>query len=189
MADLHLRVFNEETHYAIIFGRRFITESYRWYCSNSSSYAILAEVGGKVHGACAVNVGSYYSMFLGVWPSIAAAVFKNPAILARPELRSRSISLVKKVLSGKAKARLHGRESYLAYLSVDPEMRGTGMGRDLIEAAVAESRRRGWGRVVTAIHRSNLPARFMYKTLGFREDSALDVDGLVGIALDPPLAG
>ena len=66
---------------------------------------------------------------------------------------------------------------------MSPVGRGAGIGKSLIESAIIECRRRGWDEMITAIHRDNLPARFMYRTLGFEEFSQLSHDDLVGIRL------
>ena len=54
-------------------------------------------------------------------------------------------------------------------LLVEPAARGTGLGRQLVEAAVAFARRAGYREVVLWTHRELLAARRLYAGLGFRK--------------------
>ncbi len=51
---------------------------------------------------------------------------------------------------------------YLNDLFVDPEVRGGGIGRQLIEAVVDEARRHGWSEVYWMTHNDNTVARGLY---------------------------
>jgi GNAT superfamily N-acetyltransferase len=56
---------------------------------------------------------------------------------------------------------------------VDERMRGRGVGRKLIEAAVSEARRMGCCEIEVSTERSNGAARRFYAECGFDEESVL----------------
>ena len=55
-------------------------------------------------------------------------------------------------------------------LAVRPELRGRGLGIQMLEAVVAEAQRLGAGSVALEVRRSNVAAQHLYKRAGFRED-------------------
>jgi [ribosomal protein S18]-alanine N-acetyltransferase len=55
-------------------------------------------------------------------------------------------------------------------LAVRPELRGRGLGIQMLEAVVAEAQRLGAGSVALEVRRSNVAAQHLYKKAGFRED-------------------
>ncbi len=59
--------------------------------------------------------------------------------------------------------------AHLANVAVDPDMRGTGLGRALIAQAEAESRRRGLGVIQLATHVDMPENVALYRHLGWRE--------------------
>lgn len=68
----------------------------------------------------------------------------------------------------------------LEAIYLDPEARGRGLGRPLLDAALAELRRSGFSTVVLWVLTANGSARRFYERAGFRPDGAvrsLDFDG------------
>jgi ribosomal protein S18 acetylase RimI-like enzyme len=177
LVDLHYRVFDERTHLAMLFGRAFVRAAYRWYSESRDAFTLVAEMNGRLEGSCTVNRGSYYVVFLKNGPALARAVLSKPGLVLEKAIWRRLLALRARRLSNA------GDRAYLAYLAVSPTGRETGIGKGLIAAAIVECRRRGWDEMITAIHRDNVPARFMYRTLGFEEFSQLSHDDLVGIRL------
>ena len=177
LVDLHYRVFDERTHLAMLFGRAFVRAAYRWYSESRDAFTLVAEVNGRLEGSCTVNRGSYYVVFLKNGPALARAVLSKPDLVLEKAIWRRLLALRARRLANA------GDRAYLAYLAVSPAVRETGIGKALIAAAIVECRRRGWDEMITAIHRDNVPARFMYRTLGFEEFSQLSHDDLVGIRL------
>lgn len=59
--------------------------------------------------------------------------------------------------------------AHLANVAVDPDMRGTGLGRALIAQAEAESRKRGLGVIQLATHVDMPENVALYRHLGWRE--------------------
>ena len=64
-------------------------------------------------------------------------------------------------------ARDLGDECEILSIGVAPEARRSGIGRRLLEAALAEARRRGTASVVLEVAADNSPARRLYRRLGF----------------------
>lgn len=58
-------------------------------------------------------------------------------------------------------------EAELGDLAVLPEARGAGVGRWLLEHAVAEARQRGASQIFLEVRESNVAARHMYERAGF----------------------
>jgi ribosomal protein S18 acetylase RimI-like enzyme len=58
-------------------------------------------------------------------------------------------------------------------LAVDPDRRGAGIGRALVEAAVAEARARGARRLTLRVLAPNAPARAVYAAAGFVVEGVL----------------
>ncbi len=57
---------------------------------------------------------------------------------------------------------------HLANVAVREDRRGRGIGRALVENAIAEARRLRAGRITLEVRESNLKARKLYEELGFR---------------------
>jgi ribosomal protein S18 acetylase RimI-like enzyme len=60
-----------------------------------------------------------------------------------------------------------GLECYLAELYVAPARRGQGIGRALMEAAMAAARKQGAGYMDLGTAETDVPARRLYESLGF----------------------
>jgi ribosomal protein S18 acetylase RimI-like enzyme len=58
-------------------------------------------------------------------------------------------------------------------LAVDPDRRGEGIGRALVEDAVAEARARGARRLTLRVLAPNAPARAVYAAAGFVVEGVL----------------
>lgn len=60
-----------------------------------------------------------------------------------------------------------GPEVHIANIAVDPEMRGHGLGRAMMESAIEKSRDAGAEEMVLEVRVTNVPAIALYKSLGF----------------------
>jgi GNAT superfamily N-acetyltransferase len=66
-----------------------------------------------------------------------------------------------------------GLECYLAELYVRPELRGQGLGRALMEAAIREARDRGTDWMEIAVDEPDVVPRRLYESLGFTTNAFL----------------
>jgi ribosomal protein S18 acetylase RimI-like enzyme len=74
----------------------------------------------------------------------------------------------------------HRHVLVLAGLAVDPDRRRLGIGRLLVEAAVAEARRRGARKLTLRVLGHNAGARRLYASCGFAVEGVLQDEFLVG---------
>jgi ribosomal protein S18 acetylase RimI-like enzyme len=58
-------------------------------------------------------------------------------------------------------------DAHLEDLFVDPEARGSGLGRELVEAALGRARERGCARIELDANEANEPALRLYRSVGF----------------------
>ena len=61
-------------------------------------------------------------------------------------------------------------QAHINNLAVRPELRGRGLGLQMLEAVIAEARRLGAESLALEVRRSNVAAQRLYKRAGFRED-------------------
>ena len=68
---------------------------------------------------------------------------------------------------GMVLARVAADEAEILTIAVLPELRGRGMGRRLLDAAMAEARRRGAREMFLEVATGNTPAKALYARAGF----------------------
>jgi ribosomal-protein-alanine N-acetyltransferase len=73
------------------------------------------------------------------------------------------------VLAGIAVVWLIVDEAHIATIAVEPQMRGQGIGRAMMETLLADARSQGMLSVTLEVRRSNLAARSLYQRFGFEE--------------------
>lgn len=61
-------------------------------------------------------------------------------------------------------------QAHINNLAVRPELRGRGLGLQMLEAVIVEAQRLGAGSLALEVRRSNIAAQRLYKRAGFRED-------------------
>jgi ribosomal protein S18 acetylase RimI-like enzyme len=64
---------------------------------------------------------------------------------------------------------------HVSQIAVDPDVRGLGLGRRLMDAAEAAAATRGFDRMTLLVAQSNRPAAGLYERLGFRDRAAFVV--------------
>ena len=78
---------------------------------------------------------------------------------------------------------------YLEDLYIKPEVRGRGLGKELLMALVDIARERGYGRVEWSVLNWNVDAQGFYRSIGAQPMDEWTVWRLTGDALDPNAAG
>ena len=68
-----------------------------------------------------------------------------------------------------------GHRGWINYLAVDPEQRGLGLGRRMMEVAEAELAKLGCPKINLQVRGSNQQALGFYERLGFRPDDAVSL--------------
>ncbi len=62
-----------------------------------------------------------------------------------------------------------GRDAYLSMLAVAPDQRGCGLSSQVLGAAIAHARARGFARMTLEVYQNNDAALAVYRKLGFLE--------------------
>jgi ribosomal protein S18 acetylase RimI-like enzyme len=182
LVNLHYRVFDKNTHNLLVLRRRLITRAYCWYCESPSAFAVVAETDRGIVGSATVNLGDYYRFFRKNWEDVVWAFICEPYKLFHPLVLSRLKTLVLRNRPRRQTGAPQG-SAYLAYLVVDSNSQGNGIGRALIRAAIEGCKDRGWEQLVTCLHRSNQAAYLFYQKVGFERFTDLDTEELLGIRI------
>jgi GNAT superfamily N-acetyltransferase len=140
--------------------------------------AILVQLGraADVDAAVSVYARSNLARRAGVWPSRAARVGQVRARLRDPAswfLVATEGSAVVRMASAKALRSGHGTGPvvpggcFLALLFVVPERWGGGIGGCLLDAVLAEAKRRRYSRIHLLTHENNERSHRLYRSGGF----------------------
>jgi ribosomal protein S18 acetylase RimI-like enzyme len=191
--ELHTTTFDRQAHLATRLGEGFIRSLYRWYLTSPAAFTLVA-VGaqGRLAGVLTVNNGPYDMLFRENALAVVAGFVRRPQTFFDPEILlrirgflSRSAGRRDGARSGPPRCEL----AYLGFLAVEPEYRGAGTGAALVREGTAKCAAFGWTTVFTTVHRDNVPVRFMYATLGFKEEAAAEGDGRVTVICTVERAG
>ncbi len=143
-------------------GPRFLEHLYRRIICSSTSFLSIAEGDRRPVGfiAGSTDLAGLYRAFL-LWDGVPAALAAGRRLVSSPRRAWETLTR-----GPSTKARSNEAAELLA-VAVDPDWRGRGAGRLLVEAFLEEAGRRGHGsaRVVVAAH--NRPAIAMYEDTGF----------------------
>lgn len=78
-------------------------------------------------------------------------------------------------------------DAWIEDVFVREEARGSGLGRALVETAIARARERGCARIELDVDEANTPALSLYRSLGFAEDMKAEARSLLmGLRLRRP---
>jgi ribosomal protein S18 acetylase RimI-like enzyme len=114
--------------------------------------------------------------------------YHRPPDFLVAERDGRLIGFVRLVQPVPLEAGAHVRQ--IQGLAVDPDDRGRGLGRMLLEAACDEARRQGARRITLRVLSSNAVARRLYASAGFRVEGLLQDEFLIeGEYVDDVLMG
>lgn len=180
---LHYSIFTPDTHLLISFGRSVVRRAYRWFIDSPDTFAIVAEDDTRFVGFCTACARPYTRpMLLNILPTILQALLRRPQIFLDPKLLNR----VKELLLRGTRKQLQPSESPAQFglLAVHPDYHGSEAPTKLVLGILSECRKRKWQRIIAGIYKSNLPSRFHFAKLGFKENSDWETDSLVFMELD-----
>lgn len=186
LVELHAATFTPEEHLLILFGTAVLRPIYRWFVASSETFTVIATSGGAIVGLCTACSRPYNGpMIRSNWFALAVGIMRNPQVLFHPEIVKRMRKGFSALRSSAAPQTLDTTPpAQLGFLAVRKDFLGAQVGDALVRQAVDECCRRNWRRVRAGIYTKNLPARFMYAKLGFKENRALRTEQLVVVELN-----
>lgn len=186
LVGLHVATFTPEEHLLILFGNAVLQPIYRWFVSSSETFTVIATSEGAIVGLCTACSRPYnWPMIRSNWFALALGIMRNPQALFHPEIVKRLRKVISFLSSSDASQPPETvPPAQLGFLAVRKDYLGAHVGDSLVRHAVEECCRRNWKRVRAGIYTKNLPARFMYAKLGFKENKALRTEQLVVVELN-----
>ncbi len=180
---LHYAIFTPDEHLLMVFGPSVVKRAYRWFIDSPDTFAIVAEDDGRFAGFCTACARPYTRpMLLNILPSILQALLRRPQIFLAPKLLNRVKELL---LRGNRKQSLPSEPpAQFGLLAVHPDYHGSEAPSKLVLGTISECRKRTWQKVIAGMYKSNLPCRFHFAKLGFKENSEWETDSLVFMELD-----
>lgn len=180
---LHYTIFTADEHLLMVFGQSVVKRAHRWFIDSPDRFAIVAEDDGRFVGFCTACARPYTRpMLLNIVPSILQALLRRPQTLLDPKLLNRVKELL---LRGNRKQSLPSEPpAQFGLLAVHPDYHGSEAPTKLLLGAISECRKRTWQKVIAGMYKSNLPSRFHYAKLGFKENNDWETDSRVFMELD-----
>jgi ribosomal protein S18 acetylase RimI-like enzyme len=172
-ASLHINSIS--TGFISSLGTNFVTALYDAISEDSNSFGFVAIEDGKVLGfvAFSTNLSKLYKYVA------LKKGFKFAFVLIKSML---SLRVVKKVWDNlfypSKMKKMDLPDAELLSISVDPEGRGKGIAKQLIDAGFKECRKRKIGSVKVLVASENLPANQLYQKCGFELATQIESHGV-----------
>jgi ribosomal protein S18 acetylase RimI-like enzyme len=181
LVALHYRCFTEKDHIALQFGKRFIRSAYRWFVTSPRTFVVVAKEGDRILGFQSVSEGPYNApMLINGWKALVG-ILQRPRLVFNSELIRRLFSLI----NPKKQKLLDGHKvGHLAFIGVDPNARGMGVGKMLIYAAIEACRAKGMSAIITGVKKDNLKSSRMLESAGMVEVPELETRRFVYLKKD-----
>ena len=184
LVALHRTTFTPQEHLLILFGTPVLRPVYRWFVESPETFTVVATIAGTVVALCTACDRPYNGpMVRRNRLALALGALRHPGTLFHPEIRRR----LKRALTGPKKGAVAFEAdppAQFGFFAVHRDYHGTSVAEALLRQGVEECRRRRWKRVRAGVYQQNLPARFMYSKLGFKENKALRTAEMVFVELD-----
>jgi ribosomal protein S18 acetylase RimI-like enzyme len=185
LVELHLATFTPHEHLLIVFGTSVLRPVYRWFVRSPDTFTMVATVKDEVVGLCTACSRPYNGpMIRNNAISLVLGVLRHPWGLFHPEIVRRLRKACSFSREGDRTYLESEPPAQLGFLAVRKDYHGTSVGESLVRQAITECGRRKWTRIRAGIYKNNLPARFMYAKLGFKENRMLRSEQLVFVELD-----
>ena len=167
LVNLHFKCFTGKEHIIINFGRPFVLSSFRWFITSPNNFIVIAKQDNHLIGYQTVSEGPYnIPMLLAGWREAIRGLIFHPWLVFRPEI----IRRLQALLFQRQKTTLkNGRTGYLAFIGVDPNSRGMGVGKALVIAAIQNCKERGMRAITTGVLRHNVGSIAMLESAGLKK--------------------
>jgi ribosomal protein S18 acetylase RimI-like enzyme len=177
LAALHARAFPEAAITA--FGHEAVRRYYRWLLEGPHDAAVmLAWRDDQLVGFCASGWfrGAMRGFLRANRLYLAGRVLRHPSLL-RTELVRDRIALAIRLTWRFARARATSepqdvRRFGVLAIATDPQVRGSGAGRALMQEAEARARREGFSAMTLTVHPDNARGVRFYEQLGWARRTA-----------------
>ncbi len=179
MTILHCDSFKYGEHVPAMLGPKYVKAMYRWLVTSAVSYALVAEIEGKIIGLVAVCDGPFTRpMFFACLPEFIVSLAKNPRFLLNKKLWSRLLR--RPDVSGTSQ-KIADRPGFaqMTIGAVDKNIRGQGIFPALVAETKVVSRKRGRRAIRAGIYKVNQPSRRVFIKGGWIETPELETEGTV----------
>jgi ribosomal protein S18 acetylase RimI-like enzyme len=182
LVALHYKCFPKNEHIAMRFGRSFIVSTYKWFITSPKTFVVIAKQGGRLIGFQSVSEGPYNApMLRASWREALIGLIFHPWLAFHPELLKRLLRLLFRQHKDDLDSDQVGE---LAFIGVDPQAQGMGIGKALVIAAIRACRERGMRAVTTGVRRQNMKSLAMLKRAGLVEIPELGTKRFVYLGID-----
>jgi ribosomal protein S18 acetylase RimI-like enzyme len=181
LVDLHYRCFTKKDHIAMKFGKSFIIATYKWFVTSPETYVVIARLDDRLVGFQSVADRPYDApMLRASWPQALLGLILRPWLAFDPDLLRRLWRLITRG----DKDILDSQIGTLAFIGVDPQVQGRGVGKALVRRALQACHERGMKSVVTGVMRQNARSLGMLKGAGFAEVPELGTKRFIHLRLE-----
>ena len=182
LVALHFKCFNAKDHIIIKFGKPFVLASFRWFITSPKAFVVIAKQDEHLIGYQTVSEGPYnVPMFLAGWREALLRLIFRPWLVFHPELLRR----IRILLFQPQKNTLENdKTGHLAFIGVDSNFRGMGIGKALVIASIRACRERGMSAIITGVLRQNKNSISMLESAGLVIVPELDTNRYVQLKID-----
>ena len=176
LVDLHYMSFTPREHLAMLLGRNFIQDIYRWFITSSETFTIVAEVDSRVVGMANGCDRRYdTAMIQHARRSAITGFLKHPWLILHPEFVKLALG---KLLDRDVADPLAYRQkdtANLAFVAVDVSMRGYGVANRLLIEAKRTALQRGKKFLWAAVYSNNTVSKRTFEKAGFRQREGVEI--------------
>jgi GNAT superfamily N-acetyltransferase len=182
LVALHYQCFSEKDHIAMRFGKPFMVAAYRWFVTSPETFTLIAKQGDSLIGFSTVADRPYNPpMLRACWREALSGLMLRPWIAFHPELVRRLLRLLFRRYKEYI---VRNKVAHIAYMGVDPQVQGVGIGKALVSATIRTCRERGMNEIIVGIMRKNKRSIAVHERAGFREVPELGTKRFVYLRLE-----
>jgi ribosomal protein S18 acetylase RimI-like enzyme len=167
LVALHYMCFSKKDHIAIRFGKPFIVSTYRWFLTSPETFVLIAKQGESLVGFASASERPYDAPMLRAgWREALIGLLFHPWLAFHPELVTRLLRLL---FRQNKDIHVSDQDAQLAFIGVDSNFQGMGIGKTLLIAAIRACRERGMSALSAGVKRQNVRSLAMFTDAGFVE--------------------